>query len=145
MSDQTPYRPYAEVLKEFRQKVDFLKTQYKLEQRTIASHIGEHATNFSRYLDKQKDKPCSLNKLQRMLLNLNRHYYRELQLSDAIAEPPQPYGDRQPPACEIAIPLQALTEMILEFIARSEQRPLPQLFEEFTRKKAEIAKRSSTL
>ncbi len=142
MSDQTPYRPYAEVLKEFRQRVDILKTQYKLEQRTIASHIGEHATNFSRYLDKQKDKPCSLNKLQRMLANLNKHYHRELQLNDAVAESAQPYGNRQPPFGEIGIPLQALTEMILEFIARSEQRPVPQLFEEFIRKKAEIAKRS---
>ena len=42
------------------------------------------------------------------------------------------------------IHLQALTEIVLEFIARTEVRPLAQLQEEMTGKKEAIAKRPAT-
>lgn len=164
MSEKTPLRPYASLMNEFRAKVEFLRSRYGLEQQTIAEDIGEHPANLSRYLDKSKPHPCRLTKLIKMLSILDDHFSQEFQQMDLVNKPESPLPEQDTAKIIAAGPhaifsqikmlrqeietlnrlLQAFTEMTLEFIARSEERPVSQLFEEIDRKKKEISKRPDT-
>lgn len=165
MHEDITYRPYADLLKEFRQKVEYLKTLYHLEQRKIAAVIGTHPTNLSRYMDKKNDQPCSLRQLLKITARVDHHYSKELTHWAPADKPSGPYKkdnaneSMESPSNALSyklteitamnlkltaqyVLLQANTEMLLEFIARLEKKPEGQLFEELDRKKTEISKRT---
>jgi hypothetical protein len=164
MSEKSPLRPYAELMNEFRAKVEFLKARYGLEQQVIAADIGENPANLSRYLDRNKAQPCRLTKLIKMLSILNDRFSQEFQQIDLTNEPVALLQEQDTAEMTSESPqyifarikrlqqeiealnnlLQAFTEITLEFIARSEERPASQLFEEIDRKKTEISKRPDT-
>ena len=59
MAEITSYQPYDELLKVFRQKIDYLKRKVHLEQQMIARDIGEYPANLSRYLDIKNRAPVA--------------------------------------------------------------------------------------
>jgi hypothetical protein len=131
------HQPYAELLKIFRDKVHYLKKEYHLEQRQIAAAIGEYPTNFSRYLDIRRDRPCSLKKLLDISSRLGDYYRDEL----AFKGSPQAARDMhsillsiRQMLMEVNILLTAFTESHLFFVARLEKRGYSEVAEEWDRR-----------
>ena len=146
MPETTSHQPYAELLKEFRQKVEFLKKEYHLEQRQIAASIGEYSTNFSRYLDIRRDRPCSLKKLLEMKTRMDELYQQEL----AFREAPEAARDMhsmllsiQETLRTVSTLLTAFSDLVVGYIARSEKKPESLVSEELDRKKAANTEKTS--
>lgn len=143
MPEPIAHQPYAEILKDFRQKVQFLKKEYHLEQRQIAVTLGEHSTNFSRYLDIRRERPCSLKKLIELKTSLEELYVQEL----ARKEAPKVARDIRDMLLavektlnEVHILLTSFTEFNLWVVARLEKKPYSEVAEKWDRNLEEFSK-----
>jgi hypothetical protein len=107
------HQSYAELLKEFRQKVEYLKRKYRFQQQQIAANIGEHPSNVTTYLNIRIDRPCSLRKLLTLLSRLNDHYAGEL------VESPEPVLDIHLELRALQNRLKVIHNLLIEMAGRT--------------------------
>ena len=90
MSENSVYRPYADLLEEVRQKVEYLQEIFGLQQQQIAKTIK--ILNISRYVNREIPRPCRLSTLLKIVKGLHRHYDTQL----AQWQPKLPLGKPDP-------------------------------------------------
>jgi cyanate lyase len=135
-------------LDELRSKVEFLtdKNRHDLKFKVVAKNIGTSDANLHNYL--YKDKYLTRDKSRELLGNLDEFYKEKLQ----EWKPPllEPSDDREP-SPEIRsiadytttrIELQALKELIFDYVSKSASVDVAELHKQLEAKIAEIQNRS---